>query len=159
QRQVLRLLGVDGYATAQVSTDLALDRKGQVLNLIALGLIDPVEVARDAFSNAKDVLADSQTRFDAALNQELPLIGKSVNQLLLDAGFDLFSEFENAVAPAADALSQVGTLDQRFGQLEQLLESALGVSDDVIKIVYDDANAILDIVFNFHPGYHGPFAL
>ena len=62
QRQVLRMLGVDGYATAQVSTDLALDRKGQVLNLIALGIIDPVEVARDAFSDAKDVLADIETR-------------------------------------------------------------------------------------------------
>ena len=60
----------------------ALDPKGQVLNLIALGVIDPVELARDAFSDAKDVLADIGTRLDATLNQELPLIGMSLNDLL-----------------------------------------------------------------------------
>jgi len=38
------------------------------------------------------------------------LIGKSVNQLLTDAGFNLFGEFASATAPAAGALSQVGTL-------------------------------------------------
>jgi hypothetical protein len=160
-------LGVDGYATAQVSTDLALDRKEQVLNLVALGLIDPVEVGLDVFSNAKDLLADIATRFDATLNLELPLIGKSLNQLLADANFDLFDMFESATAPAAGALAQVGTPAERFAQLEELLEDAFGLVDvgdpdfdnAQIEIVYDADEVTLDIVFDFDLAGPSPFTL
>ena len=159
QRQILRLLGVDGYATVKVSTDLLLDTKEQVLNLIALGVVDPIDVARSAFSDAKDVLADIETRLSTALTEDLPLIGMSLNDLLTNAGFDLFGEFEAAVAPAASALSDSASLADRFAELEGLLETAFGVGDDAIEIVYDEADVRLDIVFDFNFDDVATFAL
>src|SRR6185436_11088133 len=40
QRQILRLLGVDGYATATLSTNLVLSSKASAVNLIRIGLLD-----------------------------------------------------------------------------------------------------------------------
>ncbi|MCC6474863.1 MAG: LEPR-XLL domain-containing protein, partial [Burkholderiales bacterium] len=78
QRQLLRLLGVEGYATAALSTGLLLDTKATARNLISLGLVDPVELATQAFSDGKALVSDLHDRIDTAWNQDLPLLGSSL---------------------------------------------------------------------------------
>ena len=122
----------------------------QTLNLL---VGDQIDLALQAFADAKDLLATIQ----AAASQELPLIGMSLNELLLQAGFDLFGEFQDAVAPVVGAVA-AGTLTQRFAELEELLEDAFSLADvggnaaydnPEIELVYDATNDSLDIVFAF----------
>ena len=131
-----------------MSTDLLLDTKEQVLNLIALGIVDPVELALDAFADVKDVLLDLETRLAATFDQVLPLIGMSLNDLFIQADFDLFGEFEAAFAPLASELSGSGLLVDRFAELAQLLEGAFEVAD--VEIVYDETELSIDITFDFN---------
>ncbi len=160
QTQILRLLGIDGYALAQLSTGILLSQKAAALNLIQLGLLDPVEVATQAFSDAKALVSDIHDRIEVASNQDLPVLGRSLNELLGDntygLGFDLFAAFSNAVA---GAVSSIGTVDQRLAQLEELLEDQLGLADvggdpsydnPELELAYDGANGILSMTFDFN---------
>jgi Ca2+-binding RTX toxin-like protein len=157
QGQVLRLLGIAGYQFASKSTELLLSTKDAALNAIAIGLIDPIEVVRQAFVDTTALVGDIQTRLTTVLGQELPVIGMSLNDLLTSTGFNLFEKISSALAPAAGVVSELGTLTVRLAQLEELLEDAFLLVDvgpssydnPEVELIYDATAVSLTMVFDF----------
>ncbi|MFN0040460.1 MAG: hypothetical protein ACKVP2_13190, partial [Burkholderiales bacterium] len=163
QKAILGLLpGVDVLsADLQISTSLLLDTKAMALNLIRLGALDPVEAALQAFADAKALVADVHGRIESKWNQDLPLIGLSVRDLLSDSnhglGYDPFAKFSSA---ATDALAPIlgPTIANRVAQLEEILEDALGLVDigvagfdnPELELSFNESTAVLTMAFDFN---------
>ncbi|MGD8417386.1 MAG: hypothetical protein PVH91_10035, partial [Pseudomonadales bacterium] len=134
QREILRLLGVTDQTVATVSTGLLLSTAETGLRLIELGIVDPAELAAELYEETSEKVDQTKQTADAKLNQPLPIVGQSVNDLV-DArlpSLGLGNFFDNL--SSAVSLPTVGTPQERLDSLEADIESALGLTTDQLSI-------------------------
>ena len=148
QRKIVELLGVTDETVALISTGLMLSKPQTAKRLYDIGLIDPVELARQAYDRAVAQLEIlKQTVLNhSLLKTNLPLVNQNLGQLLNDAinGLDLNALFD-------DFASSVGSFasEPDLTALESAIESALGLSASEFSIVNDiDATGQLMLVFD-----------
>ncbi|MCC6232978.1 MAG: hypothetical protein IT580_10060, partial [Verrucomicrobiales bacterium] len=150
QRRILaEILGASSYLdipVGQVSTSLALNKIQAGLNVLGRGLVDPVEYAKEAFQRLRELVSDLKSTAGGALDFELPLIEKSLSQLLFNSsnpvegiGLNFFDEFEAGVANLASQLT--------LTNLESAIEGGLGLSPTQFELTL--AGTVLTIRFNF----------
>ncbi|MDA1273124.1 MAG: hypothetical protein O2960_03590, partial [Verrucomicrobia bacterium] len=148
QTKVLEALTGNLYSESVMSSDKALSKADSALNLLALGLIDPVEFASAAFAELSGLVGDIEGQVSTFLNQKIPIINKSPNELFDEPAtplFDVFGSVANALHVASNETS--------LPNLEEFLEDQMGISDtpnaDSSQFEIDLTGAALTLGFAF----------
>ncbi|MFM8252874.1 MAG: esterase/lipase family protein, partial [Planctomycetota bacterium] len=146
QQQIVRELTGNLPAASQISTNRLLPVVQSAQILIDRGLINPVDYAREGYSRIRDLVGSLKDTVSDALNKKLPLINRSVNELLFNdrnplqgIGFDFFDQFASKVTGLTDALT--------LSALETRIENLLGIQPDQFAIQLQ--NSQLTLSFNF----------
>ena len=152
QRKTIEFFTGTDYGDSLMSTDLELGKKDSILIFLQIGLLDPVELALRAFDEVAALTTDIEGRISAKFDQSLPLVNKSVNELLNDpidgVAVNLFDAIGNAAQTVAGAVS--------LDALEEAIEDAIGLPDpqgtpdfDNTEFDIDFVDGVLDLGFAF----------
>src|SRR5262249_12171318 len=126
QQQLPKALAGYEPAASAISTDQLRSRAAGAVDLVRFGVINPIAYGGALFQRGKELVADAEARVHNALNLTLPLINKSVNELLAGIGFDPISAFHDLASGAInDIVNQLvngahDTLDDVRARLTQL---------------------------------------
>ena len=148
QRKILELLGVTDATVATISTGLLLNKAQTAKRLVDLGLVNPVELVRDAYDGAMAKIAELKAFIDSdsRLNTRLPVIDKTLAELLNEGatgiGLDaFFAKFPTSVGAGVSAID--------FASFESLIETELGLAANEFAIVNDlNTTGKIEIVFD-----------
>ena len=120
-----------------------------------------VSLVVNAFDDAAEWVADIKGQINDKLDAQLPLINKSLNELLGDPtnglDFDLFGAFASALGTVTSAAD--------LDALEEALEDALGLDDggdpafDNPELEITFVDAVLNLIFDFGLGANSTFNL
>lgn len=145
QKQILHALtGTDpvNIPDADISTNLVLNTAKAGANLVALGVIDPIDYINAGLDKIHHFTSVLQPVVEPYLDKQLPLINKSINDLLNDQksgiGYDFFQELQTEVDKLPNAIS--------IQDAEAKIDSALGLTPDQFNITL--TGGVLDLNFD-----------
>ncbi|MCH5377628.1 MAG: hypothetical protein JJ992_27030, partial [Planctomycetes bacterium] len=148
QAEIVRLLGVrqtsgdtaDLVPVSLISTGLLLSTAQSGVRLIELGIVDPIELATTLYDETVGKINGLIGTINAELNQDLPILGQSVNDLI-GVEFPLL-DLDGFVSGLSSpiAIPTGATLQDQLADLESSIETALGLAADELSF-----NSVADI--------------
>lgn len=140
QRKIVELLGVTDHTAATISTDLLLTKPQSIVRLIEIGVLDPLELASDLYTETTAKINGLIDSANALLDQKLPIINLSLSELI---GANLptlnLDGFINGLTSAV-AIPSGASLQEQLTNFETSIEGALGLVDSELAF-----NSLSDI--------------
>jgi hypothetical protein len=181
QQEIVKLLGVRATSadtpglvpTSIISTDLLLSTPQSGVRLIELGIVDPIELVADIYSETSAKIASLKGEIDSVLDKKLPILNRSLGDLIgvseiPDLGIDAFFTGLASDIP----IPTTGTAQEKLDALEAAIELALGITDtteleitdatdissDGLVVLSFDINRSDSKAFNFDLSNAGPLS-